>query len=107
MSASSSAPIVAFHILTKLVRDQFEVRNSETSMFCKSSDGNGAEGGSGGGSSGRTRDEALHCPERLGAVPGIGRRDGGVASQRVGRPLSLPRIGLHDGAAHGDHGGVG
>ena len=54
-----------------------------------------------------TRDKALRCPERPGAVPGIGRRDGGVASQRVGRPLSPPLIGLHDGAAHGDHGGVG
>jgi hypothetical protein len=29
-----------------------------------------------------------------------------VASQRVGRPLSPPCIGLHNGAAHGDHGGL-
>jgi hypothetical protein len=54
-----------------------------------------------------TRDKALRCPERPGAVPGIGCCDGGVASQRVGRPLSPPQNGLHDGAAHGDHGGVG
>jgi len=67
----------------------------------------GGKGGSGGGGSGGTRDKALRCPERPGAVPGIGRRDGGVASQNVGRPLSLPRIGLHNGAAHSDHGGVG
>ena len=67
----------------------------------------GGEGGSSGGSSGRTRDKALHCPERPGAVSGIGYRDGGVASQHFGRPLSLPWIGLHDGAARGDHGGVG
>ena len=67
----------------------------------------GGKGGSGRGSSGRTRDKALHCPECPGAVPGIGHRDGNVASQRVGRPLSLPWIGLHDGAAHGDHGGGG
>ena len=60
-----------------------------------------------GGGSGGTRDEALRCPERPGAVPEIGCHNGGVASQRVGRPLSPPRIGLHDGAAHGDHGGVG
>jgi len=60
-----------------------------------------------GGGSGGTRDEALRCPERPGAVPEIGRRDGGVASQRVGHPLSPPQIGLHNGAAHGDHGGVG
>ena len=46
-------------------------------------------------------------PEHPGAVPGIGCCDGGVASQRIGHPLSLPRIGLHAGAAHGDHGGVG
>ena len=32
---------------------------------------------------------------------------GSVASQRVGHLLSPPRIGLHDGAAHSDHGGVG
>jgi len=50
---------------------------------------------------------SLHCPEHPGAVPGIGCCDGGVASQRVGHPLSLPRIGLHAGAAHGDHRGVG
>ena len=54
-----------------------------------------------------TRDKALRFPERPGAVPGIGHRDGGVASQRVGRPLSPPRIGLHDGAAHGEHRRVG
>ena len=67
----------------------------------------GGEGGSSGGGSGRTRDKALRCSESPGAVSGIGHRDGGVASQRVGRPLSLPWIGLHDGAARGDHGGVG
>jgi len=67
----------------------------------------GGEGGSGGGGSGGSRDEALRCPEHLGAVPGIGRRNSGVASQRVGRLLSPPWIGLHNGAAHGDHGGVG
>ena len=67
----------------------------------------GGKGGSGGGGSGGTRDKALRCPERPGAVPGIGRRNGGVAAQRVGRPLSPPRIGLHDGAAHGEYGGGG
>ena len=68
----------------------------------------GGEGGSSGGGSGGTRDKALHCPERPGAVPGIGCRDGGVASQRVGHPSSPPSwIGLHDGAAHGGLGGVG
>ena len=66
----------------------------------------GGKGGSGRGGSGGSRDEALCCPERPGAVPGIGRRDSGVASQRVGRPLSPPWIGLHDGAAHGDHEGL-
>ena len=56
---------------------------------------NGSSGGKGSssrGSSGRTRDEALRCPERPGAVPGIGLCNGGVASQCVGRLLSPPRI---------------
>ena len=52
----------------------------------------GGKGGSGRGGSSGTRDEALRCAEHPGAVPGIGRRDGGVASQRVGRPSS--RLGL-------------
>ena len=52
-------------------------------------------------------DKTLRCPESLGAVSGIGHCNGGVASQRVGNPLSPPLIGLHDGAAHGDHGGGG
>ena len=76
-------------------------------MFHESSPGSGGKGGSGGGGSGRMRDEALRCPEHPGAIPGIGRHDGGVTSQHVGRPLSPPRIVLHDGAAHGDYGGVG
>ena len=69
--------------------------------------GGSGEGGSGEGGSGRTRDEALRCPERPGTVPGIGCRDGGVTSQRIGRSLSPPWIGLHDGAAHGEHRRVG
>ena len=69
--------------------------------------GGSGKGGSGEGGSGRTRDEALRCPERPGTVPGIGCRDGAVTSQRIGRLLSPPWIGLHDGAAHGEHRRVG
>jgi len=50
----------------------------------------GGDGGSGGGGSGGTRDEALRCPERPGAVPGIGRRDGSQRGITARRPSVIP-----------------